>query len=118
MDEHRPHAPRLGFWAPKQAGDLDNAAKTVMDAGQLHRGELPGAELWRNDSQIRSLTVDFIATDEPEWKQLVVRVRRLPETSRPIAAPSRGQEAPKRRKTDAGSTNAPKARKGAKAGQQ
>jgi Holliday junction resolvase RusA-like endonuclease len=108
----------LAFWAPKQAGDLDNAAKTVMDAGQLRRGELPGAELWRNDSQIRSLTVDFIATDEPEWKQLVVRVRRLPETNRPIAAPSRGQEAPKRRKTGAGSPSAPKAGKGAKEWQQ
>jgi uracil-DNA glycosylase family 4 len=34
----------LAFWAPKQSGDLDNAAKTVMDAGQLHRGEAPGAE--------------------------------------------------------------------------
>ena len=108
----------LAFWAPKQSGDLDNAAKTVMDAGQLHRGETPGAELWRNDSQIRSLTVDYIPTDEPEWHQLVIRVRRLPETSRPVAGTQRGQEAPKRKKTAAGSPSAPKARKGVKGAQQ
>lgn len=108
----------LAFWAPKQSGDLDNAAKTVMDAGQLHRGEAPGAELWRNDSQIRSLTVDFIQTDEAEWHQLVVRVRRLSETGRGFPPPSWGLDAPKRKKTTAGSPSAPKARKGVKEPQQ
>ena len=41
--------------APK--GDLDNLAKTILDAGQLHRGEPSGAELWTNDSQIDGLMV-------------------------------------------------------------
>lgn len=38
-------------------GDLDNLAKTILDAGQLHRGEPSGAELWTNDSQIDGLMV-------------------------------------------------------------
>jgi Holliday junction resolvase RusA-like endonuclease len=43
------------FNPPK--GDLDNLAKTILDAGQLHRGEPSGAELWTNDSQIDGLMV-------------------------------------------------------------
>lgn len=89
-----PNAPMrldLAFWAPKQTGDLDNLAKTVMDAGQLHRGEEPGAELWTNDRQIRSLVVDWIPTDEPEWHQLVVRVRALTDNqARAGAEPGQG----------------------------
>jgi len=38
-------------------GDLDNLAKTILDAGQLHRGEPSGAELWTNDSQIDALLI-------------------------------------------------------------
>jgi hypothetical protein len=33
----------LALWGETQNGDLDNLAKTVMDAAQLHRGEEPGA---------------------------------------------------------------------------
>lgn len=111
----RPGAPMrldLAFWGEKQIGDLDNLAKTVMDAGQLHRGEKPGAELWANDRQIRSLSVDWIdVEDDAAWCQLVVRVRMLPPPlapNRPIAAPrlarkrvveaQTGDDPPKRRK--------------------
>jgi len=72
----------LAFWGETQRGDLDNLAKTVMDAGQLHRGETPGAELWQNDRQIRSLLLDWIdVEDDAQWSQLVVRVRALPTRS-------------------------------------
>ena len=109
----------LAFWGEHQLGDLDNLAKTVMDAGQLHRGEEPGAELWRNDRQIRSLSVDWIAVeDDAQWSQLVVRVRALPVRGAdiPIAAARRhleatnarqtGDDSPKRRKTRQEATEA------------
>ena len=109
----------LAFWGERQLGDLDNLAKTVMDAGQLHRAEEPGAELWRNDRQIRSLSVDWIAVeDDAQWSQLVVRVRALPVRASdiPIAAARRhlestnarqtGDDSPKRRKTRQGATEA------------
>lgn len=109
----------LAFWGERQLGDLDNLAKTVMDAGQLHRGEEPGAELWRNDRQIRSLSVDWIAVeDDAQWSQLVVRVRALPTmwSKIPIAAARRhleatnasqtGDDSPKRRKTRQEATEA------------
>lgn len=101
----------LAFWGEKQIGDLDNLAKTVMDAGQLHRGEKPGAELWANDRQIRSLSIDWIdVEDDAAWCQLVVRVRMLPTRAAdvPIAATrmarkrvvetKTGDDPPKRRK--------------------
>ena len=67
----------LAFWSPRQVGDLDNLAKTVMDAGQLHRGEPTGAELWTNDRQIQSLSVEWVSVEEPEWMQTVLRVRHV-----------------------------------------
>lgn len=80
----------LAFWGEKQIGDLDNLAKTVMDAGQLHRGEKPGAELWANDRQIRSLSVDWIdVEDDAAWCQLVVRVRMLSTHEANSPAPRR-----------------------------
>lgn len=80
----------LAFWGEHQLGDLDNLAKTVMDAGQLHRGEEPGAELWRNDRQIRSLSVDWIdVEDDAAWCQLVVRVRMLSTHEANLPAPRR-----------------------------
>lgn len=109
----------LAFWGEHQLGDLDNLAKTVMDAGQLHRGEEPGAELWKNDRQIRSLSVDWIAVeDDAQWSQLVVRVRALPVRASdiPIAAARRhlestnarqtGDDSPKRRKARQEATEA------------
>lgn len=109
----------LAFWGERQLGDLDNLAKTVMDAGQLHRGEKPGAELWTNDRQIRSLCVDWIdVEDDAAWSQLVVRVRMLPtrESTMPIAAPrmarkrvaeaGTGDDPQKRRKAQEGATEA------------
>jgi len=116
----------LAFWGEKQAGDLDNLEKTVMDAGQLHRGETPGAELWVNDRQIRSLSADWIdVEDDAAWCQLVVRVRMLPtrEADIPIAAARMtrkraqaaltGDDPPKRQKAQEGATEAPqRARKG------
>lgn len=66
----------LAFWCPKMPGDLDNLAKTIMDSGQLHKKEPPGAELWLNDKQIVSLSVVWIPTTEPDMAmQTVVRVR-------------------------------------------
>lgn len=80
----------LAFWGETQTADLDNLAKTVMDAGQLHRGEEPGAELWKNDRQIRSLSVDWIAVeDDAQWSQLVVRVHVLPTHEANLPAPRR-----------------------------
>jgi Holliday junction resolvase RusA-like endonuclease len=57
----------LSFWSPKMPGDLDNLAKTIMDAGQLHRGEESGAELWTNDKQIQSLAVSWKPSEEPNF---------------------------------------------------
>ena len=57
-------------YAHKKRGDLDNIAKTIMDAGQLHRGEPEGAELWKNDSQIVELRVRWypLDADEVHWE--------------------------------------------------
>lgn len=87
----------LALWGEWQLGDLDNLAKTVMDAGQLHKGKEPGAELWRNDRQIRSLSVDWIDTeDDAAWCQLVVRVRML-SSRRPASMPIAGPEMARKR---------------------
>jgi Holliday junction resolvase RusA-like endonuclease len=56
-------------------GDLDNLAKTIMDAGQLHRGEDPGAELWTNDKQIQSLAVSWKASVEPTFYLTMLHVK-------------------------------------------
>lgn len=104
----------LAFWGERQCGDLDNLSKTVMDAGQLHRGEEPGAELWANDRQIRSLSVDWIdVEDDAAWSQLVVRVRMLPtrESKIPIAA---ARQARKRIAAAKTGDDTPKLRKAAK----
>lgn len=55
----------IAAFSPKMPGDLDNIAKTFMDAGQLHRGEEPGAELWANDRQIEKLQVTWKPSDSP-----------------------------------------------------
>ena len=111
----------LAFWGETQTADLDNLAKTVMDAGQLHRGEEPGAELWKNDRQIRSLSVDWIAVeDDAQWSQLVVRVHALPtrEADIPIAAARRHREATKTTGTGDDQPKRQKARKAARERQQ
>lgn len=72
----------LAFWSPKMPGDLDNLAKTIMDSGQLHKNEKPGAELWLNDKQIQKLTIDWIETEEPEWWQTVVRVKPIDQSKK------------------------------------
>lgn len=65
----------LAFWCPKLPGDLDNLAKTIMDAGQLHKGQEPGdGELWHNDKQIHKLSVEWLETEEREWWQTFIRV--------------------------------------------
>lgn len=109
----------LAFWGERQCGDIDNLSKTVMDAGQLHRGEKPGAELWANDRQIRSLSVDWIdVEDDAAWCQLVIRVRMLQtrEADIPISAARMtrkrvvetrtGDDPPKRAKAQEGATKA------------
>lgn len=104
----------LAFWGERMAGDLDNLAKTVMDAGQLHRGEEPGAELWANDRQIRALSVDWIdVEDDAQWSQLVVRVHIMPTKSSdiPIAAARRHRESTIKRPTGDDSPKRQKARK-------
>ena len=108
----------LAFWAPRLPGDLDNLAKTIMDAGQLHRGELPGAELWENDRQIVDLRCAWCPTQEHEdgWTQTVLRVR--PSAVVPFPGTGRGLEAPKRKKTTASPSETQKARKGVKAGRE
>jgi Holliday junction resolvase RusA-like endonuclease len=66
----------LAFWSKKMPGDLDNLAKTIMDSAQLHKNEEPGAELWANDRQIVSLSVQWIPTDDEEFcSQTVIQVR-------------------------------------------
>ena len=65
----------LSFCCPKMPGDLDNLAKTIMDAGQLHRGEDPGAELWTNDKQIQSLAVSWKASVEPTFYLTMLHVK-------------------------------------------
>lgn len=101
----------LAFWSPTQVGDLDNLAKTIMDAGQLHRGEEPGAELWRNDRQIRGLVVDWVPTDEPEWHQTVIRIQVIRDARM-------GLEAPKRTRGKPTTQDDAKTQEGAKAAQQ
>jgi Holliday junction resolvase RusA-like endonuclease len=100
----------LAFWGATQTGDLDNLAKTIMDAGQLHRGEPSGAELWVNDRQITSLVADWIEAED-EWTQTVVRVRHRP-------APERPQGRAKAKRGTSGGSKAPKARQGGKEAQE
>jgi Holliday junction resolvase RusA-like endonuclease len=72
----KPFKLQLSFWSSKQRGDLDNCAKTVMDSAQLHRGEPGGAELWKNDSQIHSLLVEWLPTEgDDNWEQIIVSVK-------------------------------------------
>ena len=64
----------IAFWCPKMPGDIDNLSKTIMDAGQLKKGEPSGAELWANDRQIVCLTASWISVeDQFDW-QTVVRI--------------------------------------------
>lgn len=96
-DATRIVAVTIALWAPSLRGDLDNIAKTILDAGQLHRGEEPGAELWANDSQVHDLRVVYDPTDDPAWEyiELEVRATGRPSTSRkkPNAATEPGQGA-------------------------
>jgi len=105
----------LAFWSIKQRGDLDNCAKTVMDSAQLSRGETPGCELWKNDSQICSLSVDWVPVEDEGWEQVVVRVRTMAIELLP-------QDGDKKRLSMNGpsrvAARSTKARKGGKAGQQ
>lgn len=69
----------IAFWCPTMTGDLDNLAKTVLDSGQLAKGEPSGAELWVNDRQVVRLCVDWIdVTDDFDW-QTVIRIKQLPQ---------------------------------------
>lgn len=67
---------RIEVVAHKKRGDLDNIAKTIMDAGQLHRGEPEGAELWLNDSQVRDLHVFWVPLNEEEvlWENFTIEI--------------------------------------------
>lgn len=65
----------LSFCCPKLPGDLDNLAKTIMDAGQLHRNEEPGAELWRNDKQIHELGISWKVSVEPTFYLTMLSVK-------------------------------------------
>jgi hypothetical protein len=100
----------LAFWGAAQTGDLDNLAKTIMDAGQLHRGEPSGAELWTNDRQIMSLAADWIEADD-EWTQTVIRVKHRPAPEMP---PGRA----KAKRGACGGSKAAKGRQGGKAAQE
>lgn len=72
---------KMTFFSPSPSGDCDNLAKTIMDAGQLHRGEEPGAELWKNDSQIWALSVSKLPSDEDQFYLTMLRVKTIvPET--------------------------------------
>lgn len=70
----QPMSLRITVFSPKMPGDLDNIAKTFMDAGQLHRGEEPGAELWLNDRQIQSLAVSWLDSKSPTSFMTLLRV--------------------------------------------
>lgn len=65
----------MAFNSHKLRGDLDNLAKTIMDAGQLHKNEPSGAEIWSNDRQIIKLSLSWVETDAPEWEFTTIRVR-------------------------------------------
>ena len=107
----------LAFWAARKPGDLDNLEKTILDAGQLHRGEAPGAELWSNDAQIVKLASEWIPTDEPEWHQTVIRVRYLGAEKRmAIARAQKALDDARKRKTGTTSPSRAKARKEAAGG--
>lgn len=85
-DSSTPFKLRVHFYGAKKRGDLDNLCKTIMDAGQLHRGEPPGAELWMNDSQICGLEAEYVAC-EAKHAALEIMVRRpdaIREKSRAI----------------------------------
>ena len=70
-------AVRMSFFTPAPKGDCDNLAKTILDAGQLHRGDKPGAELWRNDDQVWELQVSKLPSDEPNFYLTMLRIRAM-----------------------------------------
>lgn len=116
-DASRPMELDLAFWAARKPGDLDNLEKTILDAGQLHRGVTPGAELWLNDSQVVKLASEWIPTDEPEWHQTVVRVRYLGADKRmAIASAQKALDDARKRKTGTTSQTRSNARKEAAEG--
>lgn len=118
-DSSRPMEVDLAFWAARKPGDLDNLEKTILDAGQLHRGEAPSKELWANDAQVVKLASEWIPTDEPEWHQTVIRVRYVGAEKRmAIARAQKALDDARKKKTGTTSPSRAKARKGAKSGQQ
>ena len=74
-DSSQPIHLDIAFWCKKQPGDIDNLAKTIMDAGQRSAKDIAGGELWSNDKNIRQLTAEWVPTDSPEWWQTVMRFR-------------------------------------------
>jgi Holliday junction resolvase RusA-like endonuclease len=70
-------AVKMTFFTPAPKGDCDNLAKTILDAGQLHRGDKPGAELWRNDDQVWELQVSKLPSDEPNFYLTMLRIRAM-----------------------------------------
>lgn len=116
-DASRPMELDLAFWAARKPGDLDNLEKTILDAGQLHRGAAPGAELWLNDAQVVKLASEWIPTDEPEWQQTVVRVRYLGAEKRmAIASAQKALDDARKKKTGTTGQTRSKARKEAAGG--
>jgi Holliday junction resolvase RusA-like endonuclease len=65
----------MTFFSPNPSGDCDNLAKTILDAGQLHRGDEPGVELWTNDSQVFELRVSKLNSGEPNYYLTMLRIR-------------------------------------------
>lgn len=70
---------KMTFFSPAPSGDCDNLAKTILDAGQLHRGDEPGAELWKNDSQVWELRVSKLHSGEEQSYLTMLRITVLPE---------------------------------------
>lgn len=67
---------KMSFFTPSPKGDCDNLAKTILDAGQLHRGDVGGAELWRNDDLVWELSVSKIANpEEPNFYMTMLRIK-------------------------------------------
>ena len=74
-DSSQPAHLDIAFWSKKQPGDIDNLAKTIMDAGQRSAKDTAGGELWSNDKNIKCLTALWVETASPTWWQTVVRVK-------------------------------------------
>lgn len=64
----------MTFFSPSPSGDCDNLAKTILDAGQLHRGEQLGDELWLNDNQIMDLHVVKAPSGEDTFYMTMLRI--------------------------------------------